>query len=108
MKYRHSKGSTVVAVHVFTLVLDQQPSDEQLDALAEAGCDDAAFGVEHGLAVAEFDREAPALADAIASAVRGVESVGLRALRVLDQDLLTLADIADRIGQSRVSIRRYV
>jgi hypothetical protein len=96
-----------VAVHVFTLVLDQEPTDEQLDALVEAGCDDAAFGVEHGLAVAEFDREAPTLADAIASAVLGVESVGLRALRVLDEDLLTLADIADRIGQSRESIRRY-
>jgi hypothetical protein len=27
---------------------------------------------------------------------------------VVDQDLLTLADIADRIGRSRESIRRYV
>src|ERR1700730_14323920 len=96
-----------MAIHVFTLVLDQQPTDEQLATLVEADCDDAAFGVEHGLAIAEFDREAPTLADAIAFAVRGVESVGLRALRVLDEDLLTLADIADRIGQSRESIRRY-
>jgi hypothetical protein len=96
-----------VPVHVFTLVLDQEPSAEQLDALVEAGCDDAAFGVEHGLAVAEFDRIAPALADAIASAVLAVESVGLRAVRVIDEDLLTLADIADRIGRSRESIRRY-
>jgi hypothetical protein len=94
-------------VHVFTLVLDQEPTDEQLDALVGAGCDDAAFGVERGLPIAEFDREAPALADAIASAVRAVESTGLRALRVLDEDLLTLADIADRIGRSRESIRRY-
>jgi hypothetical protein len=88
-------------------VLAQEPTDEQLVALVEAGCDDAAFGVEHGLAVAEFDREAPTLADAIASAVLGVESAGLRAMRVLDDDLLTLADIANRIGQSRESIRRY-
>jgi hypothetical protein len=96
-----------MAVHIFTLVLDQEPTDDQLDALVESGCDDVAFGVEHGRPVAEFDREAPALADAIASAVRAVESVGLRALRVLDEDLLTLADIADRIGRSRESIRRY-
>lgn len=88
-------------------MLAQEPTDEQLVALVEAGCDDAAFGVEHGLAVAEFDREAPTLADAIASAVLGVESAGLRAMRVLDDDLLTLADIANRIGQSRESIRRY-
>jgi hypothetical protein len=92
---------------VFTLVLDQEPTDEQFEALVEAGCDDATFGVERGLAVAEFDREAPTLADAIASAVLAVESAGLRALRVLDEDLLTLADIADRVGQSRESIRRY-
>jgi hypothetical protein len=93
--------------HVFTVVLDRRPTDEELAALFEAGCDDASFGSAHGLAVAGFDREAPALADAIASAVRAVESVGLLGLRVLDEDLLTLADIADRIGQSRESVRRY-
>jgi hypothetical protein len=94
--------------HVFTLVLDYVPTHEQFEALVAAGCDDAAFGVESGLAVAEFDRTASTLADAIASAVRAVESAGLRALRVVDEDLLTLADIADRIGRSRESIRRYV
>jgi hypothetical protein len=96
-----------MATHVFTLILDREPTDEEFDALVEAGCDDAAFGVDGGLAVADFDRKAPALADAIASAVRAIESVGLRAIRVVDGDLLTLADIADRIGRSRESIRRY-
>ena len=96
-----------MSVHVFTLVLNQEPSDEQFDALVATGCDDAVFGVEHGLAVAEFDREAPTLADAIASAVLVLEVAGLRALRVLDEALLTLADIADRIGRSRESVRRY-
>jgi hypothetical protein len=91
-----------LSVHVFTLVLDGEPDDEQLDGLVQAGCDDAAFGVERGLAVAEFDREAPTLADAIASAVRAVESVGLKAVRVLDEDLLTLADIVrPRPGPAR-------
>jgi hypothetical protein len=94
-------------IQMFTLVLDRAPTDEEFDALVEAGCDDASFGVEHGLAVAEFDREAPTLADAIASAVTAIESVGLRAVRVMDQDLLSLADIAERIGQSRESVRRY-
>src|SRR5262245_38189730 len=97
-----------MTVHVFTLVLDREPSEDQLDALVEAGCDDAAFGVESGLPIAEFDRESPSMADAIVSAVRNLESVGLKPLRVLDTDLLTLADIAVRIGQSRESIRRYV
>jgi predicted DNA-binding transcriptional regulator AlpA len=94
-------------VHIFTLVLDRRPDDDELDALVGAGCDDAIFGTERDLSVAQFDRYAPAMADAIASAVRDVESAGLRVLRVLDEDLLTLADIADRIGRSRESIRRY-
>lgn len=98
----------IVPLHVFTLVLDREPNDEHLDALVEGGCDDAAFGVDHGVAVAEFDRDAPALADAIASAVRGIEAVGLQALRVVDGDLLTFADVADRIGRSRESVRRYM
>lgn len=96
-----------MSTHVFTLVLDRAPTDHQLDQLADGGCDDAAFGMDAGVPVAEFDREARSLAEAIASAVRGVESVGLVALRVIDSDLLTLADIADRVGQSRESIRRY-
>ncbi|WDZ87717.1 helix-turn-helix transcriptional regulator [Micromonospora cathayae] len=93
--------------HVFTLVLDRQPTDDELATLQAAGCDDGAFGMEDSLAVVEFDREAPTMADAIASAVRSLEAAGLGVTRVLDQDLLTLADIADRIGQSRESIRRY-
>ncbi len=52
-------------------------------------------------------REAPALADAIVSAVHDIEAAGFAVLRVLDEDLATLADIADRIGQSRESVRRY-
>jgi hypothetical protein len=96
-----------MTTHVFTVVLDRRPTDDDLDALYAAGCDDAAFGVEHGLPIGEFDREAPTLADAIASAVRGLDAVGLVALRVLDEDLVTLADVAGRIGQSRESVRRY-
>jgi hypothetical protein len=96
-----------MTTHVFVVVLDRQPTDEELDRLFAAGCDDATFGVEHGLPIGEFDRTAPTLADAIASAVRAVESANLTVVRVLDEDLLTLADIADRIGQSRESVRRY-
>ncbi|MDG4830467.1 helix-turn-helix transcriptional regulator [Solwaraspora sp. WMMD1047] len=96
-----------MATHVFTVVLDRQPDDNELDALFAAGCDDAAFGAENGLPIAEFDREAETMADAIATAVRSLDGVGVIALRVLDQDLITLADVAERIGQSRESVRRY-
>lgn len=94
-------------VHTFTLVLDRQPTDEELSQLFDAGCDDVTFGVEDGFPVADFDRRAPMAADAIASAVRDLDKVGITARRLLDQDLLTLADIADRIGRSREAVRRY-
>src|SRR5512139_3293083 len=93
--------------HVFTVVLDRPPTDEELDTLFTIGADDAMFGMQGSMPVAEFDREAPTLAEAIASAVRSLETAGVTPVRVLDQDLLTLADVADRIGQSRESVRRY-
>ena len=96
-----------MGTHSFTIVLDRQPTDSELDELFSIGCDDAAFGTEGGVPTAEFDREAPDLANAIASAVRALEWVHLSPLRVVDQDLLTLADMAHRVGQSRESIRRY-
>lgn len=96
-----------MTTHVFTLVLDRQPTDVELDMLCVEGCNDAAFGTENGFPIAEFDREADTMADAITSAVKTLDHAGLTALRVLDQDLVTLADIADRIGQSRESVRRY-
>ena len=91
----------------FSLILDRRPTDDEQEALFSTGCADALFGVEGGLPVAEFDREAPSMAWAVASAVRHIEATGLRVLRVVDEDLVTLADIADRVGQSRESIRRY-
>jgi len=96
-----------MTTHVFTIVLDRRPTEAELDMLDDKGLDDATFGTERGLPIVEFDRDARTLAEAVASAVRDLEAVDLVAVRVLDEDLLTLADIADRIGQSRESVRRY-
>ncbi|WP_434742316.1 hypothetical protein [Micromonospora sp. SH-82] len=92
---------------MFTVVLDRQPADDEIDTLFTIGCDDATFGTEANLPVVEFDREAETMADAIASAVHHLDRAGLAAIRVLDQDLVTLADVAERFGQSRESVRRY-
>ncbi|MFG2044427.1 hypothetical protein [Dactylosporangium sp. NPDC048998] len=97
-----------MTTHVFTIVINQRPTEADLRKLDDKGLDDATFGVDRGLPVVEFDREAPTLAEAVASAIRDLEAADLVASRVLDEDLLTLADIADRIGQSRESVRRYV
>lgn len=96
-----------MTMHVFVMVLGRRPTEEELAGLVAAGLDDVTFGTEHGVSVAEFDRDADNLAEAIATAIRDLEDVGLEAVRVLDEDLVTLADIADRLGQSRESVRRY-
>lgn len=73
--------------HDFTLILAREPSGDELDALFDAGCDDAMFGTTAGVAHAQFDREADTLADAIMSAIESVESVaGLRVVRVEPDD----------------------
>ncbi|WP_432978935.1 hypothetical protein [Dactylosporangium sp. CA-233914] len=94
--------------YVFSVVLDRRPTDDEMDRLYDSGADDGAFAFERGVSIVEFDREAQSLADAIATAVRALEAAGLTPVRVLDEDLMTLADIADRIKQSRESVRRYV
>lgn len=53
-------------------------------ALYEAGCDDATFGISGGIQTAEFDREAAEFAEAVAGAIRAVESAvpGARVVEV--------------------------
>lgn len=92
----------------FTLKLNRDVTDEELDALYEAGCDDA--GIETGPlgAFADFDREASSLAHAIASAVRDIEKVpGLRAVGVRCDHMVNLLGIAERSGVSREAARLW-
>ena len=49
---------------------------EVVDALYEAGCDDAMLGVTNGVPQAMFAREAPSMEEAVRSAIADVESVG--------------------------------
>ena len=83
-------------------------TDEDLDALFEAGCDDATFSVERdGTVLGFFDREADTQEDAVLSAIHNVESadIGARVLRVTqDDDWLTASEIAERVGRTRQSV----
>jgi hypothetical protein len=66
-----------MGTHEFTLIIDGDPgTPARLNALYEAGCDDATFGSIGGQAFADFTREAFSQEAAIASAVHQVESVG--------------------------------
>ena len=57
-------------------------ADEQIDALFEAGCDDATLSSSNGMARIHFDREAASLEEAIRSAVSQIQMAGLQGLKV--------------------------
>ncbi|MBA2317620.1 MAG: hypothetical protein H0V93_07560 [Euzebyales bacterium] len=70
----------------FTLTIEGADimSDVAQDALFEAGCEDATFGVSKGVQTGEFDREAAEFSEAVASAIKAVESAvpGARVVEV--------------------------
>ena len=63
--------------HHFTLIVEgtDLQAEPTINALFEAGCDDATVGRVDGLQHVDFDREAESLAEAVLSAVRDVEKV---------------------------------
>jgi hypothetical protein len=92
----------------FRIMVDSVPTDEQIDAIYTL--EDEPGVVENprrGYGVVEFDRHAPHLAQAVASAVHDLEKIGLRPVRVVNEDWVTLGDIADRIGRSREMVRLW-
>jgi hypothetical protein len=96
--------------YTFTLALQGANPLEHLDALFSADCDDATFGERDGVYYADFDREAPSLADAVGSAIRDVEKAvpGLMVIRVEPEDLVSASAIAERTGRSRESVRLLI
>lgn len=95
----------------FTLIVEgtDLQSEPFIDALFEAGCDDAAVGRVNGVQYLDFDREAESLGEAIISAVRDVEKVdGVRVVRVADAGLVSMTDIATRLGRTRESVRLLI
>lgn len=98
--------------HTFSVVYSIPGEDSlepHLDALQEAGCDDAALmgPAVDGSFVAEFDRSAPSFHDAVVSALEAIRAAipSARLLRVLPDDLVTISAIAARTGRTDESIR---
>jgi len=57
-----------MAEHDFELTIRGKLTDARLNALVEAGCDDATFSAKDDLTFAAFIREAGNLLDAVVSA----------------------------------------
>lgn len=92
----------------FTLVIEGDV-EPRIDQLFEAGCDDATFGSVDGVHYADFDREARTVSRAVYSAIEDVESVpGLVVRRVEPDDLVTMTEIAERLGRSREGVRLLI
>jgi hypothetical protein len=99
-----------VTTHSFSLVIDGDAgTDERIDALFEAGCDDALFGHGPWRSYGDFDREAGTLIEAVLSAIEAVESVdGLVVRRVNEFDLVNVTELASRLGRTRQSVNQLV
>lgn len=96
-------------IQSFTLTLADLP--ELSDELAEklyARLPDATVSQRDGAVYLSFDRERQSLATAVVSAIRSLERLGLRADRIVADDLVTPSEIAARIGRSRESIRLLI
>lgn len=90
----------------FQLRLNRAPTDDEVEALYEAGLDDA--GVETGPngGLVDVDRVAKNLIAAVVSAVQQVEKVpGLTVTGLATEDSVTLGDIAQRLGRTYESVR---
>lgn len=94
----------------FTLVIEGDLEVEAVvDALFEAGCDDATLGSVDGVGYADFVRAGNSFGEAVRSAIRQVESVpGLKVTRVEPDDLVTMSEIAERLGRTRESVRLLI
>lgn len=95
-----------MSAFTFELILNRELDDRELDAAFEAGLDDGTFGATHSKPTVAFDREAETLADAVISAIGQLEGAtsGVRVLRVVNPEVVTLPIIADLTGRSRQNI----
>ena len=70
-----------------------QESDEMLEAIFAAGCDDATVGSRDGVAFALFARQAASLEQAVRSALSQLQSAGYPAKEIImEADSLLLSD----------------
>ena len=70
-------------IHEFTLILSvEDVTDDQCNALYEAGCDDGTISTSQRVTRIDFCRDAATLEEAIRSAIGNVNSAGLQVSRV--------------------------
>jgi hypothetical protein len=94
-----------VMIYEFTLVVDREPSQAELETLAAAGLDPIGAEGPHP-ALVHLAIDAGTLPAAIITAMRHIESLGVAVTAVQSADLVSLKDIAARTGRSYESVRK--
>lgn len=94
----------------FTIVATGLPidNDDCLDRFYEAGCNDAIIGLQRGVFVLDFDREADTLVEAIESACADVRCAGATIVRIEPDPLVSASDIAERAEITRQAVSLYI
>jgi hypothetical protein len=80
----------MMPMHEFTAILDREPTDLEIDALFEAGLDDASPVVGRGCGKLMVSRRAESLSAAIVSVVEDAERAGFKVVGLEGEDLLRL------------------
>lgn len=98
-----------MAVYSFELTFTAPPGAGTINALYEAGWDDAVVSLDPvagGPGLASFDREAASAVEAIASAIRQGRSAGIE-ITSASEDLVTLSEIAERAGRTLATAEHW-
>jgi hypothetical protein len=87
----------------FTLILAgiDQVTDEAANDLYQAGCEDGTFCARDGIAYIHFDRAAPALEEAIRTAIDDVRHAGFDVTHVETEEYATI----HRLNQQLTKVR---
>ena len=92
----------LVTTYSFELSFLAPAGEEVIDALYEAGWDDATVSLDPetgGAGIASFDREANSAVEAVASAITQGRSAGIE-MTAVGEDLVTITEIAERTGRA--------
>ncbi|AOE64084.1 DNA-binding protein [Pseudomonas corrugata] len=94
----------------YQLADDDRTSDELVERLGVAGCDDALVGMgQPGRLALEFTRDAPDAIEAVLSALSDVRrAVPSARLIEVAPDLVGLTDVAEIVGVSRQNMRKLM
>lgn len=94
----------------FSLANDEAASEELIERLGNAGCDDALIGIGRpGRIALEFAREAPDARQAILSAIADVvRAIPEARLIEITPDLAGVSDVAQIVGCSRQNMRELL